>query len=57
MDGKDSRGYVLIADIGTIMFTKTDNFMIFMVCFSILLVIVFVIFPVFLLFFYPIKFL
>ena len=57
MDGKDSRGYVLIADIGTIMFTKTDNFMIFMVCFSILLVIVFVIFPVFLLFFYPTKFL
>ena len=57
MDGKDSRGYVLIADLSTIMFTKTDNFMIFMVCFSILLVILFVIFPVILLFFYPTKFL
>ena len=51
MDGKDSRGYVLIADLSIIMFTKTDNFMIFMVCFSIFLVIVFVIFPVFCYFF------
>ena len=35
MDGKDSRGYVLIADLSIIMFTKTDKFMISMVCFSI----------------------
>ena len=55
MDGKKSHGYVLSADLSTVMFTRPDSFMIFMVCFSVLLVLLFVVFPVLLLFFYPTK--
>ena len=55
MDGKKSHGYVLSADRSTVMFTRSDSFMIFMVCFSVLLILSFVALPVFLLFFYLTK--
>ena len=55
MDSKGSRGLVLSADISTVIIMKSDSFMIFMVCFSVLLVLLFVAWPVFLLFFYPTK--
>ena len=56
-DDKKSRGYILSADLSTLSltFTRSDVFMIFMVCFSVLLVLLFVVFPIVLLFFYPTK--
>ena len=55
MDGKKSRGYVLSADLSTLTLTRSDGYMIFMVCFSALLVLLFVVLPIFLLCFYPTK--
>ena len=57
MDGKESCEYVLSADLTTVtvMLKRSDSFMIFMVCFSVLLLLLFVILPVFLLFFYPTR--
>ena len=54
MDGKESYDYVLSADLTTLTFNRSDIFLIFMVCFS-LLFLSFVILPVFLLFFYPTR--
>ena len=53
-DGRITNGYVLSADLTIFTFKTSDSFMIFMTCFSALLVFLFV-FPVFLLFFYPTK--
>ena len=56
MDGKESYDYVLSADLTTtIALKRSDSFMIFMVCFSVLLLLLFFILPVFLLFFYPTR--
>ena len=55
MDGKKSRGYVLSADLSILTPTRFDGYMIFMVCFSALLVLLFVVLPIFLLCFYPTK--
>ena len=55
MDDKKSRSYVLTADLSTVLFTKSDSVMIFMVCFSVLLVLLFIILPIILLFLYPTK--
>ena len=55
MDGKKSRGYVLSADLSVLTHTRSDGYMIFMVCFSALLVLLFVVLPIFLLCFYPTK--
>ena len=55
MDGKKSRGYVLSADLSTLTLTRSDGYMIFMVCFSALLFLLFVVLPIFLLCFYPTK--
>ena len=55
MDGKESYDYVLSADLTTITFKRSDSFMTFMVCFSVLLLLLFFILPVFLLFFYPTR--
>ena len=55
IDGKKSRGYVLSADLSTLTLTRSDGYMIFMVCFSVLLLLLFFILPVFLLFFYPTR--
>ena len=57
MDGKKSHAYVLSADLSTVMFTKSDSFMIFMACISVLLFLLFIALPTLLLFFYPTKFL
>ena len=55
MDGKESHDYVLRADLSIITFKSSDSFVIFVTCFAAFLVLLFVIFPVFLLFFYPTK--
>ena len=55
MDGKESYDYVLSADLTTLTLKRFDSFMIFMACFSVLLLLLFVILPVFLLFFYPTR--
>ena len=55
MDSQESYDYVLSADLSTVTSKRYDNFMIFMVCFSALLVLLFVILPVVLLFFFPTK--
>ena len=55
IDGKKSRGYVLSADLSTLTLTRSDGYMIFMVCFSALLLLLFVVLPIFLLCFYPTK--
>ena len=54
-DGRITNGYVLSTDLTIFAFKSSDSFMIFMTCFSALLVFLFIIFPVFLLFFYPTK--
>ena len=55
MDSKESHDYVLSADLSIITFKSSDSFVIFMTCFAVLLVLLFVIFPVILLFFSPTK--
>ena len=55
MDGKKSQGYVLSADLSILTPMRFDGFMIFMVCFSALLILLFVVLPIFLLCFYPTK--
>ena len=55
LDGKKSYDYVLSADLTTLTLKRSDNFMIFMACFSVLLLLLFFILPVFLLFFYPTR--
>ena len=55
MDGKESYDYVLNADLTTVTLKRSDSFMIFMVCFSVLLLLPFAILPVFLLLFYPTR--
>ena len=54
-DDKLTHGYVLRVDLTIFTFKSSDSFMIFMICFSTLLVLLFIVFPVFLLFFYPTK--
>ena len=57
MDGNGSNYYALNADVGIIV-TKTlstNSYFILMMSFTVLLLILFIIFPVFLLMFYPIK--
>ena len=54
-DGKEIHGYVLRADLTIFTFKSYNGFIIFMTCFSGLLVFLFIVFPVFLLFFYPTK--
>ena len=55
MDGKKSYDYVFNADLTTLTLKRSDSFMIFMACFSVLLLLLFFILPVFLLFFYPTR--
>ena len=55
MDGKESYDYVLSADLTTLTLKRSDNFMIIMVCFSVLLLLLFIALPVLLLFFYLTK--
>jgi hypothetical protein len=47
--------YSVLTLVYIVTFTRSDIFMIFMVCFSVLLVLLFVVLPVFLLIFYPTK--
>ena len=54
MDGKKSYDYVFSADLTTLTLKRSDSF-IFMACFSVLLLLLFFILPVFLLFFYPTR--
>ena len=55
MDGHESHDYAIIADISIIIMKSTNYYFISMMCFTVLLFILFIIFPVFLLVFYPTK--
>ena len=57
VDRKVTRDYVLSADLSTLSnsIKSSDYFLIFMTCFAALLLLLFVIFPLFLLLFYPTK--
>ena len=55
MDGHESHDYAIIADTSIIIMKSTNYYFISMMCFTVLLFILFIIFPMFLLLFYPIK--
>ena len=55
MDGKESYDYVLSADLTTLTLKRSDSFLIIIVCFSVLLLLLFIALPVPLLFFYPTR--
>ena len=54
-DGHVSRGYVFTADVSIVMFKSRNFFFIFSICFTVVLSLLFIIFPILLLFFYPTK--
>ena len=55
INGSESHDYALSSDLSVIIFKTSNSFVIFMMCFVVLLILLFVIFPVFLFFFYPTK--
>ena len=55
INGSKSYDYALSVDLSVVLFKTPNSFMIFMMCFVVLLILLFLIFPVLLLFFYPTK--